>query len=111
MRFSWYGDYNDATTFTDIFRSDSAQNLPRFVNAEYDAALDLATLEIDPDERAAIMRRADELLLGNYPIAPLYFYVRKHMVNPRVLGFENNVLDRHPSKYLSFAPDETSQTR
>jgi oligopeptide transport system substrate-binding protein len=30
MRFAWIGDYNDPGTFTDIFRSDSQQNLPGY---------------------------------------------------------------------------------
>jgi len=30
MRFAWVGDYNDARTFLEIFRSDSSQNLSGF---------------------------------------------------------------------------------
>jgi len=101
MRFSWFGDFNDASTFTDIFRADNAQNLPRFANAEYDDALNRAAMEVDLERRAVMIRQAEELLLRDYPIAPLYFYVSKHMVKPHIRGFEDNVLDRHPSKYLS----------
>jgi len=34
---------------------------------------------------------------------PLYFYTSKHLVSPRLRGFEPNPLDRHPSRFLRFA--------
>jgi len=101
MRFSWFGDYNDAATFTDIFQSSSSQNLPRYASAVYDEKTGQAAIELNPVLRAKLMSEAEEILLNDYPIAPLYFYVSKHMVKPYVMGFEDNVLDRHPSKYLS----------
>jgi len=100
MRFSWIGDYNDPATFTDIFRSDSQQNLPGYVNPEYDRLLDEAGEHINRDDRARIMSAAESVLLEDYPIAPLYFYVSKHLVSSRVHDFENNVLDRHPTQFL-----------
>ena len=100
MRFSWFGDYNDASTFTNIFLSGSAQNLPRYTSSEYDELIYLAALETNLESRATLLAKAEEKLINDYPIAPLYFYVSKHMVKPDILGFENNILDRHPSKYL-----------
>lgn len=106
MRFSWTGDYNDPSTFADIFRSDSPQNLPGYRNAEYDHLLGEAGEAIIPQDRAAIMSRAETLLLEDYPIAPLYFYVSKHLVNDRVRDFKTNVLDRHPSQFLGLDTKE-----
>jgi oligopeptide transport system substrate-binding protein len=101
MRFSWFGDYNDAATFTDIFHSASSQNLPHYSSAEYDEKTGQAASELNPETRATMMSEAEEILLDDYPVAPLYFYVSKHMVKRYVTGFEDNVLDRHPSKYLA----------
>jgi oligopeptide transport system substrate-binding protein len=100
MRFAWSGDYNDPSTFTDIFRSGSEQNLPGYQNSDYDRLLDEANKLINMDERAEKISAAESLLLDDYPIAPLYFYVSKHLVNGRVRNFENNVLDRHPTQFL-----------
>jgi len=44
------------------------------------------------------------VLLEDAPIAPLYFYVSKHLVSPDVSGYESNVFDRHPSRYLEKHP-------
>ncbi len=100
MRFAWFGDYNHASTFTNIFRSGDPQNLSAYANPEYDRLLAAASSETDLASRAAHMTRAESLLLADYPIAPLYFFVSKHLVRPGIEGFENNALDRHPSKYL-----------
>ncbi len=106
MRFAWTGDYNDPSTFTDIFRSDSPQNLPGYRSEVYDRLLSEAGEAIIPEDRAAIMSRAETLLLEDYPIAPLYFYVSKHLVNDRVKNFTTNVLDRHPTQFLGLDPEE-----
>jgi len=91
MRFSWFGDYNHASTFTEIFRSGNPQNLPRYANTVYDRLLTEDSTSSD----------AEALLLSENPIAPLYFYVSKHLVSPHISGFEQNALDRHPSRFLS----------
>jgi len=104
MRFAWVGDYNDATTFTDLFRSDSAQNLPGYRNDRYDALLDEAGRSREPDARSRSLHDGERILLDDYAIAPLYFYVSKHLVSSRVTGFENSVLDKHPSRYLVLKP-------
>jgi len=102
MRFAWIGDYDDATTFLDVFRSDSDQNLPAYANTGYDATLDRAATIGEVGRRAKALAAAERMLLEDYPVVPLYFYVSKHLVSPRIVGFEDNALDRHPSRYLSF---------
>ncbi len=106
MRFAWFGDYNDPMTFAEIFRADSPQNLPQYKSDEYDEILDSAMVELDTARRLEQMTRAEQILLDDYPIAPLYFFVGKHLVKPHVRGFEDNVLDRHPSRFLSLSGAE-----
>lgn len=100
MRFSWFGDYNDATTFLDIFQSDSPQNLPRYRDRRYDSLLDQASQSLDSATRTSLLHDAEARLLDAYAVAPLYFYVSKHLVNPSVRNFAPNVLDVHPSRFL-----------
>ena len=47
------------------------------------------------------MRGAEASLMEDYAIAPLYFYVSKHLVSPQIGGFEDNPMDRHPSRFLT----------
>ena len=102
MRFAWFGDYDDPDTFLQIFSSESLQNLPRLANPDFDRALREANTLIDATERSEALARAEELLLAEYPVAPLYFLASKHLVHPSVRGFEQNVLDRHPTRFMSF---------
>ncbi len=100
MRFAWFGDYSDASTFLNIFHSGSPQNLPQYVSRSYDALLEEASATRLAAARAELMHTAESMLLQDYPIVPLYFFVNKHMVSASISGFENNALDRHPSRFL-----------
>lgn len=106
MRFAWFGDYNHASTFTNIFRSNDPQNLSGYRNANYDALLASAITGPDRGSDGNGFVEAESLLLEDHPIAPLYFFVSKHLVRPGISGFENNILDRHPSKYLTIAGEK-----
>lgn len=100
MRFAWFGDYNSPVTFLEIFASDSPQNLAAHHDPEFDELFSLAAAEVDPKISAPMMRSAESKLINNYPIVPLYFFVSKHLVKPHIGGFEDNVTDRHPSRFL-----------
>ena len=104
MRFSWFGDFDDPATFIDIFRSDNAQNLPGYSSPRFDDLARAAANESDLDRRRSTMAEAETVLLDDYAIAPLYFYVSKHLLAPSIRGFEDNVLDRHPSRFISLEP-------
>jgi len=106
MRFAWFGDYNHASTFTNIFRSNDPQNLSGYRNTMYDDALEKAIADPDNLTDSDHLVEAESLLLDDHPIAPLYFFVSKHLVRPDISGFDNNVLDRHPSKYLGIAGED-----
>ena len=101
MRFSWVGDFDHPAAFADLFRSTSPQNLPGYASERYDELLGEAEATVDPDAQMRLYAEAEAVFLADAPIAPLYFYVSKHLVSPSVSGFESNVFDRHPSRYLA----------
>jgi ABC-type oligopeptide transport system substrate-binding subunit len=100
MRFAWVGDFDHPAAFADIFRSTSPQNLPGYENERYDQLLAEAEATVEPSAQMRLYAAAEALMLEDAPIAPLYFYVSKHLVSPEISGFESNVFDRHPSRYL-----------
>jgi oligopeptide transport system substrate-binding protein len=100
MRFAWTGDYDHASTFTGILHSESPQNLPGYNSPRFDELIDAAVTAKNPDAQAQLFASAEAVMLEDYPIAPLYFYVSKHLVSPAVQGFHGNVLDQHPSRFL-----------
>lgn len=104
MRFVWVGDYDDASTFTDLFASGGLQNLAGYSSARYDELLGLASRTADAAERMRLLAQAEQLLIDDHAIAPLYFMTNKHLVSARVTGYRPNALDRHPSRYIRLEP-------
>jgi ABC-type oligopeptide transport system substrate-binding subunit len=51
-----------------------------------------------------MLEAAERVMLADYPVIPLYFYVSKRLVKPYVLGVQPNPLNRVPSKALSIVP-------
>jgi len=105
FRSSWIGDYNDAHTFLSILQGGSPSNMPRFANDEYDDLMRRAAEQVDPLARRLYLEEAERVLLGEHAVIPLYFYVSKHLVSPRVRGWGDNVLDYHYSQHLSLTTD------
>jgi ABC-type oligopeptide transport system substrate-binding subunit len=95
-RGDWVGDYNDPTTFLDLFRSDAAFNTTSWKNAHYDSLLNQALLVKDNDKRMHKLQEAEAYLLENAPIIPLFFLNWSALVHPNIQGWYDNVLDYHP---------------
>ncbi len=93
FRFGWNGDYNDPYTFAQYLKSDFGINLPRYRSGEYDTLLERAAATIDPAARMALLADAERRMLADTPLMPLYFYVNKHLVSPRVSGWYDNVMN------------------
>jgi oligopeptide transport system substrate-binding protein len=100
FRGGWIGDYNDAFTFAEIFRSTAGMNDSGYDNPDYDRLVTQSQTELDADKRAALLEEAERILLADMPILPLYFYVNPRVVKPWVGGYESNIMDHHLAKYL-----------
>ena len=109
FRLSWTGDYNDALSFLQIMKTDNPSNLTGYSNPEFDQLISLAESAADPVVRKSLLEKAERIAMADYPVVPLYFYVSKHLVDPAVIGWEDNVMDIHLSRYLSFG--ETPNSR
>lgn len=90
FRASWVGDYNDAYTFLQLLEGGFGINLTRYANAAYDAELAAAAAAADPAARRAHLEAAERRLLADTPLVPLYFFVNKHLVSPRIRGWYDN---------------------
>lgn len=100
FRAGWIGDYNDAYTFAELMHSNHGINDSAYRNREYDALLEAASVEGDFDRRREILEQAERLMLDDQPIMPIYYYVSKRMVSPRIAGYEPNIMDHHYSKNM-----------
>lgn len=103
-RSGWIGDYNDAFTFLELMHGDFGLNGAGYNSDEYDRLLDQASVEGDADKRRALMQQAEQVLMRDQPVIPIYFYVNKGLVKPWVKGIVGNVMDHHYSKNLWIEP-------
>lgn len=106
FRSSWIGDYNDAHTFLSVLQQDSPANQPAYASKEFDSLMSLAADQVDLDRRRLYLEEAERLLLADHAVIPIYFYVSKHLVSPRIDGWGDNVLDYHYSQHLSLKAAE-----
>jgi oligopeptide transport system substrate-binding protein len=99
-RAGWVADYPDPNTFLDMFMTGNENNQTGWGNPQYDALIRQAAEEADPQRRMTLFAQAEAILLDEVPILPIYFYVSKNLVRPRVKGFFSTVQDEHPLKLL-----------
>ncbi len=105
-RAGWIGDYNDPTTFLDLWESTNGNNNTGWANEEYDDLLAQARLETDPETRLQLLQRAEEIVMREGPVIPIFFYTNNFLVSRQLEGFEPHNRDIHLLRYLSL-PDDT----
>jgi oligopeptide transport system substrate-binding protein len=96
----WVGDYLDATTFLDLWRSDSGNNHTGWASTEYDALLFAAARAADPAARAAQLQQAEAVMLHAAPVIPIYYNTHAFLAQPSVKGWHPTLLDHHPYKHV-----------
>jgi oligopeptide transport system substrate-binding protein len=104
-RSGWFADYPDAQNFLFLDQSDNqALNVASFTNKTYDGLMHEAQVEASPERRRAILHEAEALLLDEQPDLVLLTYKSRNLVSPKLKGWEENVRDDHPGRYISIAP-------
>jgi oligopeptide transport system substrate-binding protein len=102
-RNGWIADYNDAQNF--LFLSETStkqQNFSKYSNPDYDRLMAEASVTSNQRKRAELMQQAETILLREMPVLPIYFYVSKNLVSPKIKGWEDNIFDTVYVKNLSF---------
>jgi oligopeptide transport system substrate-binding protein len=74
VRDGWIADYADPMTFLDMFTSNSGNNYSGYSNPAYDKLIASAKAEPDAAKRMALMHQAEDMLMNDMPIIPLYYY-------------------------------------
>ncbi|MFM2483611.1 ABC transporter substrate-binding protein [Celerinatantimonas yamalensis] len=93
-RDAWCGDYNEASTFMTLMMTGNTQNNADYSDKAYDALMNKALNTADDKARNALYTKAEDILVNDAPIAPIYSYVNARLVKPTVGGYPmHNALD------------------
>jgi peptide/nickel transport system substrate-binding protein/oligopeptide transport system substrate-binding protein len=84
---TWIADYPDPENFLDtLFHTGSPRNYSGYSNPKVDALLDQANTEQDPARRADLYRQAQQQILDDVAVIPLYSSTDYSLVKPSVKG-------------------------
>jgi oligopeptide transport system substrate-binding protein len=98
---SWLGDFADPLAFLELFRGGSTMNDSGWKNEKYDKLLEQAAVAADEQERMNLLGQAENILLDQAMILPLYRTVTSSIIDlTEVGGWYSNAFDVHPLKYL-----------
>ncbi|HSM96904.1 MAG TPA: peptide ABC transporter substrate-binding protein [Rhizomicrobium sp.] len=98
---SWIADFNDASNFLDLLRSNGDNNYSGYSNPKYDALMDKAQQTVDLKERGRLMEEAEQTALRDYAWLPCYFLLTMDIVQPWVTGWVPNIRGFNRTRWLS----------
>ncbi|MDX1442325.1 MAG: peptide ABC transporter substrate-binding protein [Gammaproteobacteria bacterium] len=98
FRSGWIGDYPDPYAFAELLHSTHGMNEFGWNNPRYDALLTEAASAGSESRRHELLRQAEEILLAELPLIPLFHYSKARLVSDEVGGYASNPLDHHYSR-------------
>ena len=109
FRAGWISNYNDPYSFLEVFRTGHRGNDYGYSNSTFDALLDEVGLERVRARRERLMFEAERIVMTDNVIIPVYSHVSKRLINPHLRGWQPNILDHHPTRFMyllrSFDPN------
>ena len=100
-RAGWIADFKDPVTFLNLAHTGDGNNYGEYTNKDYDALMDKAAVEADPAQRMKELSDAEAIMIADLPLLPLLYYGNHNVVSPKLHGFADNVMDSHPSRFIS----------
>jgi oligopeptide transport system substrate-binding protein len=108
---AWNADFNDASNFLDLFMTDNPNNKGLYSNKRYDALMAQSRNELDLEKRAQIMAQAEQILLDEHGVIPIWFWVSPDLYRPYVKNWTPNANNIHPARWAYIDGAEKSRTR
>lgn len=95
FRGSWIGDYPDAENYLSVFysKNPAPPNYTRYNNPRFDAAFEKAMAETNDTTRYKLYQQADQIMMQDAPVVPLWYDVVVRFVQPGVQAFQPNALN------------------
>ena len=85
-RDGWVMDYNDPSNILQLTQTGNGNNSSKYSNPEYDALLEKAAKEVDPQTRFGYFHQAEEMLMRDMGVTPLLYYNEMYLQSDKVVG-------------------------
>lgn len=86
-RMGWLGDFNDPVNFLELYKDkDGGNNDTGWENKEYKQLLNDSAKETDQTKREEMLKKAEEIIINDMPVAPIYFYTQPWVQDPKLKG-------------------------
>lgn len=105
----WGADFDDASSFLELFVTGGSMNSGYYSNPAYDAAIASAQQDTDLVSRGRKLAAAEAILLHDQAILPLYFWTAQELIQPYLKGIKANPIDYHRSRWVRI--DERARAR
>ncbi|MES1220352.1 MAG: ABC transporter substrate-binding protein [Bacteroidota bacterium] len=95
FRGSWIADYPDAENYLSVFysKNPAPPNYTRYNNPQFDEVFEKALREENDSLRYKLYQQADQIMISDAPVVPLWYDKLIHLVQPNVKGFSPNALN------------------
>ena len=95
FRGSWIADYPDAENYLSVFysKNPAPPNYTRYKNPAFDAVFEKAITENNDSLRNKLYQQADQIMISDAPVVPLWYDKAVRLVQPNVKGFKGNALN------------------
>ena len=99
-RYGWIADYPDPANFISQFHSknidnssDNSNNFSKYTNPKFDSFFDDAMAESDYETRLKLLAQAENILISEAAVIPLFYATSIRLINPEVVNFHINELE------------------
>jgi ABC-type transport system substrate-binding protein len=97
----WAADYLDAQNFlSTLLASYGPENHTQYSNPKFDALCEQADSTMDSALREKLYAQAEDIVLQDAPMVPIYFQKDAELISPRVKGIRESVFGHLPHSKL-----------
>jgi peptide/nickel transport system substrate-binding protein len=115
-RYGWIADFPDPSNFIENFHSkyivedkETSINLNRYSNPEFDKYIDMAMSEADETKRMNYYATAENILIEDAVVIPLYYADEIRLVNPLLKNFTINEIEFRDYAVCYFTPPKAKK--
>lgn len=101
MRWAWFSPFNDAAGYLNLMRSRDPSNFVGFANEGFDALMNEAGRINDMARRNELMNKAEQILMEEYVMLPVYHYVSRRLVKTYIDGWNENARNTYMARYMT----------